>query len=539
VLLQLPPHLEEQLSWSASWGKDERRKQWHKYKMASKVSRPAAQLEHLFHQKKKLGVSNPVTAVGRLARRLSFSSKEVVCTDNAQDADGEVAPAEEDEEGDQGAMQAGTVLHFGESILPPARVKSICFASYGLFFANSTYVLAFAFRQINEVTTASSLAGASWSVSTIMFVGLLIGGVYLPMPLSLQLTRAATRRAHHSAGLVLFAVMLLVGHVIIVFSQFVGDQRWILLFARLVQGLGSGVLFQVRFLLASMSTVDLHQELQSMSFLFSDLGLGMGALLPAAISMLAGSGTSELVPASIVLALVSLAYLVWVLMAFPVRPHFLPFRVRFGDQDQATSRSRSPPTISVSNGSRLCILSGTTRVFVQSAILPVVALSMRDAHWTGNFRQTIAVAAICLLPMPFEAFASRMCCTCSTRSSVKRSGTDVSKMVSGTIGLVAMLIASAKPRDRLGEDGDLMTLWTRLCELAILMIALAIAAPFNASHLGQLRDAERSMVMLEWMKAYMGRMGGPLFAVLVYSWVGYGPLIAVLVVATAVVTLTA
>jgi MFS family permease len=559
ILLELPPHLEDQLSWSANWGQDERRKKWHKYKMASKVSRPAAQVEQLFKfQRKNPDPFSPVMSVGKsvgrsLRRRLS--SKDVFSQDNGQAGDTRIPSVAEDEpegseDGDQGVQQAGTVMHFRDSISPPTRVRGICFASYGLFYANSTDVLAFVFRHLNEVAAASpqaetagvrGVSDSAFPMPTVVFAALLIGGVYLPMPLSLWLTRAVTRRFHHIAGLVLFASALLVGQVCIVISELVGGQPWVLLLARLVQGLGSGALFQVRFLLASMTTSDLHQELQSFSFLVSDLGLGMGALLPAAISMLAGSGTSELSPTSVVLALTTLLYLVWVLLAFPSRPHFLPDRVRFGDQ--AASKPSTRPKISAAltgggNG-RLSIISGTTRVFVQSAIMPVVALSMRDAHWTGSFRQTIAVAAVCLLPMPFEAFASRICCTCQTRSSDRRSGSELSKMASGAVGLVGLAIASAKPRDLKGEDGELMTLWTRLCELAILMIALAMAAPFNASRLSQLRDAERSMVMLEWMKAYVGRIGGPLFAVLVYSWAGYGPLLAGLVIATAVVTLTA
>ena len=48
VLIRLPPLLEEDLSWETSWGKDERRAEWHKYKMQTKVTRPAAQLKQLF-----------------------------------------------------------------------------------------------------------------------------------------------------------------------------------------------------------------------------------------------------------------------------------------------------------------------------------------------------------------------------------------------------------------------------------------------------------------------------------------------------------
>ncbi|CAE8587639.1 unnamed protein product [Polarella glacialis] len=39
VLVKLPPHLEAKMSWAASWGQDEKRKKWHKYKMASKAHR--------------------------------------------------------------------------------------------------------------------------------------------------------------------------------------------------------------------------------------------------------------------------------------------------------------------------------------------------------------------------------------------------------------------------------------------------------------------------------------------------------------------
>lgn len=51
VLLQLPDELQQQVSWKADWGNDVRRKQWHEYKMASKVARPAAQIRQLFRGK--------------------------------------------------------------------------------------------------------------------------------------------------------------------------------------------------------------------------------------------------------------------------------------------------------------------------------------------------------------------------------------------------------------------------------------------------------------------------------------------------------
>jgi len=320
--------------------------------------------------------------------------------------------------------------------------------------------------------------------------------------------------------------------------------------ARLVQGLGSGVLFQVRFVLASVSTNDRHVELQSQQFLMSDLGLGLGALLPAATAWIVGGSqelnadTPMLLP-SCVLAFISFIYLVWVMMAFPRRLPMLPDRVRFPDWGEEEIRRRVGSKVSAqvllqSDRSLLIAwVSGTTRVFVQSAVLPAVALSMRDAHWTGNFRQTFACAALCLLPMPFEALFSRLCCVCSLRAKHTVDGTNTSKMAYGGIGVFALIMASLAPRNVTGEDGEFVTLLARICELAILMVALGMAAPFNASRFYRHKDAERSIVILEWMKAYIGRLLGPFFAVAVYKVLGYFPLLVVLSLATLLVGATA
>jgi len=547
VLLQLPKQLEAQLSWSASWGKDERRAKWHKYKMESKVSRPAAQLQELFkfqRNKSAPQLAQLVNPVGNVFRRRVCSSVDLA-DDQQQAVEGQGGGSvtaqgkgtdqqAEEPDAQKGSLNFGTVMHYGETIPPPLTLKSICLASCTLFSMNSTAVLASAFRHINA-------SPANTSASAMTFVGLLIGGVYLPMPLSLWLTRTVSRRANHIAGLALFSGSLLLGHACVMLSQLLGWSPLFLLLGRLVQGLGSGVLFQMRFVLASVSTSDQHASLQSWIFLVSDLGLGLGALLPAATSWLTGSHelrtrAPDVLP-SLVLALMSLAYLVCVLILFPRRLPILSDRVRFPTRafegDKARKGSKE------ANKDRLVVwISGTTRVFVQSAILPTLALSMRDAQWTGNFRQTFAVAAICLLPMPFEATVSRICCACSIRARVA-DGADVSKWASGAIGLIALVITSAAPRSVIGEDGDLLALMTRICELAILMIALGMAAPLNASRLYQLKDAERAIVLLEWMKAYIGRLLGPLFAVLVYHWVGYRALLGALGSATAVVTLTA
>jgi len=49
-LLKLPPKMEENMSWKADWGEDERRNKWHEEKMRSKVTRPKKQLREMFRQ---------------------------------------------------------------------------------------------------------------------------------------------------------------------------------------------------------------------------------------------------------------------------------------------------------------------------------------------------------------------------------------------------------------------------------------------------------------------------------------------------------
>mmetsp|Transcript_20724 Transcript_20724/g.44187 ORF Transcript_20724/g.44187 Transcript_20724/m.44187 type:complete len:835 (-) Transcript_20724:113-2617(-) len=545
VLVELRPDMARQLSWAASWGKDERRAKWHKYKMETKITRPVAQLQELFSQRPQTAGLQSASSMRRSLSLGCIRRKETedeLKTEEMTHGDADAEKEDNESANKPGEANFGTVMHYGEQILPPARIKWICLMAVGLFSANSTAVLASAFRYINA-------SPANSSTSAMLYVGLLIGGVYLPTPLSLWLMRTVTRRMNHIAGLVLFGCVVFLGHVLIIVSQliFMEPSNLTLLFARLVQGLGSGILFQVRYVLASLSTSDQHMDLQSWTFMVTDLGLGLGALLPAATSQLAGYSelsvsAPELVPSS-VLALISILYLVWVLMAFPKRLPVLPDRIRFpsrpSDDPSARNRRSSTKDLPDNRRYRLVVwISGTTRVFVQSAILPVAALSMRDTKWTGNFRQTYVVAAICLLPMPFEAIVSRITCGCGLRA---RGGaaTDSSKMVSGAVGAIALLSASAAPRNAQGEEGEFLALLIRIIELAVLMIALAMAAPFNSSRLFQLKDAERTIVILEWMKAYLGRLLGPIFAVTVYNWFGYGALLSLLCTATAVVTLTA
>jgi len=182
--------------------------------------------------------------------------------------------------------------------------------------------------------------------------------------------------------------------------------------------------------------------------------------------------------------------------------------------------------------------SGTARVFVQSAILPCVALTMRDAQMTGNFRQTIAVAAICLIAMPFEAFAARICCSCSVRVR-EEDVTHSSRLFLVSICAVGLLLVSAAPCGLMGDTGDISQMLPRICELMALMIVLAMVAPLSTTRLNQLDDAEQVTVILEWMKAYVGRLLGPIFTVLVYNWLGYGVVLSILCVATIGVAMTA
>jgi len=273
------------------------------------------------------------------------------------------------------------------------------------------------------------------------------------------------------------------------------------------------------------------------------LGLGLGALLPAVASVLAGKTelkeeAPELWPSSVLLC-VSLAFMVWVFAAFPRHLHFLPDAVRFAPgignltlQTEPIDRGR----MEAAKFRKELLISGTARVFVQSAIMPVVGLLMHDAHLTGQFRQSAVVAILYLLQLPFQALASRLCCACSTRPS-SRSGIDFQRVFGG--GAIALLTAIAGSLHFTTFHGVLPVLLGRLLQLAALVATLAVAAPVNASRLYQLEDAERAIVILEWMKAYIGRLLGPFVAVVIYSFFGYGSVLMLLCCATCVVAITA
>jgi len=306
--------------------------------------------------------------------------------------------------------------------------------------------------------------------------------------------------------------------------------------------LSSGVLFQSRFVLASLSTHDHHLDLQVRSFLANDVGLGIGALLPAVSAILSRSCPAyalDLLP-SAVLAMLSLGFLVWVLVAFPRRVHRLPDRVRFPPPDLRKPSEGGPGggthMESLDHCRKRLLLSGTTRVFVQSGAMLAVALCMRDAGFTGNFRQTKVVAALCLLQVPFEALASGICCDRKWTSPWKRQRRR--RLAFGSLATILLMLFCTRAL-LLSTEHRVTKAALTACEMGVLLVALAIATPDSVSRLNGLPDAERSMVLVEWLKAYIGRLIGFVFALVVLSYVGYVPLLAALSVATALVVFTA
>merc|ERR1712194_801417 len=119
---------------------------------------------------------------------------------------------------------------------------------------------------------------------------------------------------------------------------------------------------------------------------------------------------------------------------------------------------------------------------------------MRDVGDVGSFHQSCAVA-------------SAMMCMCTTLGSWQ--------VATGT------------------SAGVFLT------ELVVLQISLALIAPRNVSKLYRHKHAERSLVTLEWMKAYVGRLLGPITALVVHNTFGFGPLLALLFVGSFAVAATA
>mmetsp|Transcript_78361 Transcript_78361/g.123414 ORF Transcript_78361/g.123414 Transcript_78361/m.123414 type:complete len:746 (+) Transcript_78361:58-2295(+) len=498
VLLDLPPDIGKEVSWKTNWGQDLHRKNWHERKMASKVARPAAQIKQLF----KMAPSCPCWP--RFMRKPRFSD----------------SSGEEDIAGDDSkALHFGTVMHFSESIRPPVLVEWMCLFAIALFSANFTSVFAPAFRSINVQPSHQSL-------NAVTFLCLLIGGVLLPMPVSLWLTRWITSKADHKAGLLLFSSWMLVGNALIVCWQLSSRtkagtaQQVFLLACRLIQGMGSGVLFQTRFVLASLSTEDHHDGLHTKQRMATDIGLGFGALLPAITSMLSGQSEisveePELLP-SAVITFISLSYMIWVILSFPSCLHPLPKSIRFKNESLRSQTPKEKRRVwrqtDETEARKRLLLSGTTRVFVQSAIVLAVAVIMRDIELTGHFRQTYVVAILALLPVPFEAW-SRKCSVFFSRCSA---------IVAGAVAVILLVACFTA--------SEMKTKFAALQLVVLILINIAIA-PLTAGK-GQLSVPEKTMVVLEWTKCYLGRLCGPIFALVVYNLFGSAPLVILLCLAT-------
>eukprot|EP00930_Biecheleria_cincta_P048163 TRINITY_DN33511_c0_g1_i1.p1 TRINITY_DN33511_c0_g1~~TRINITY_DN33511_c0_g1_i1.p1 ORF type:complete len:778 (-),score=83.47 TRINITY_DN33511_c0_g1_i1:97-2430(-) len=513
VLLQLPDELKQQVSWKTDWGNDLRRKHWHEHKMASKVARPAAQIRQLFGSR---ATWKPSLGMPLLRRS------------NAVGSDTEGETKEETPE-----LHFGVVLHFGESIRPPWQVECICLAAFALFFASFSSVFAAAFETINRYTNANV------TMYLLAYEGILIGGIYIPMPLSLRLVRGlVSRGAGHINGLAFFLFAVLASNTLLVVSELIDNtgplcDAVINLLSRLICGLGSGVLFQARFVLASLSTHDHHVDLQNRMFLASDFGLVIGALLPYISASLAGrdelpASMPELSPSLLLIAL-SLTLLFGLLLAFPRSLHKLPRSVRF---PEGAFQSDDKKGSMESWQRQLLLFSGTARVFVQSAAVLALALEMRSAGMVRYFRQTKAVAGICMLPVTFTLGARILS---ARMPSFCRCGRAVAIFIASTV-LIASQCAQFFNVEQSQPEYRLIVAYG---ELGSILVALAMATPQSVSRLYQSPDAEGTLVSLEWLKAYIGRLIGPVVALAIYICLGHDALVAVLCAGTILVALSA
>jgi len=432
-----------------------------------------------------------------------------------------------------------------------------------LFMANFSSAFSIAFNIIN----------ATASVSDVIYAILLLAGVYLPMPLSLFLLRWLNTVAGHRAGLLFFAATMMFTHIAAALIQAVAVNqesiRWMIVVLRISQGFSAAVLFQTRFVLSQVSTQDRHVELQAKTFLAGDIGLGAGALLPYLCSLLGQANGVAMRPAicsSLLLALAGAALLVWIWVAFPASLFRLSHQVRFPEPLPAPASIQLPSTpasseVSLEQGltgepleetsgsepigrsrtesdlrSRMkLILSGTLRVFVQSAALMTIAMHMHTAGEVHMFRQSCAVALLCLIPVPFEAITSGVWLK-TLLPGLQGHGGKISFVLLVAMALICMWTTTESWLGGVSEERSTSLI---MVELVLLQVSLACVAPLNVSKLYQHRHAERSLVTLEWMKAYVGRLLGPLAAALVQSLFGLGPLMAMLFTSAFVVAVTA
>jgi len=243
------------------------------------------------------------------------------------------------------------------------------------------------------------------------------------------------------------------------------------------------------------------------------------------LSALAGSdelwAQGPEVPSSMLLIVMSLVLLLWTFLKFPRHLHILPASVREAAFVVTADKSSQEPKLRW-----LGWISGTTRIFVQSAALPVVALTLSDAQLTGHFHQSMAVAALLLLPIPFQIATSRLCASpCLPQNERLRS----------CAMLTILFAASCIYFLGFPGSGEWSIVFSRVLELLVLMIVLAVTVPRSVARLYQRRDGERSAVLLFWLQAYVGRLLGPVVAIALYTSMGYSTLLIVLCAGTAIV----
>lgn len=532
VLITLPSSMDDKVSWKTNWGGDKKREEWHEYKMRTKITRPAAQIKKLFGKSARLS-----------APLLPLRSKDAGAGQH---------------DGADGQLHFGFVHHYRESINPPAQVEAICMACSALFMATFSSAFASAFQAIN----AGYPHDQTVSTSTMTYVGLLLGGVYLPMPLSLLFIRWLTTKFGQKAGILFFAACMTIAHITSALAHFAGGPEAILVAVRLFEGLSSAVLFQTRFILSQLSTQDKHIGLQAKTFLAGDLGLGLGALLPFVCNCICSmssltAGQPE-TASSCTLMILSLGLWVWVWVSFPQHLCRLSHRVRFptdkedhvapaivdavaepeaaedGESDDAQLASVARPESDFS--SRIFLLmSGTVRVFVQSAALIAAAMCLRDAGEISLFKQSRGVAMLCLIPVPFEALAAGVWLKADF-SRVEKYANKASLAALAILLVLCSLYCMGGWFNR--HSKDLNTAFF-LSVLVLLQICMALAAPLKVSKLYRHKHIERSLVSMEWAKAYIGRLLGPVVALLIHNFFGYVPLLIMLFSGAVVVALTA
>lgn len=434
---------------------------------------------------------------------------------------------------DEASLHFGVVLHFAQSIQAPAEVQLMCLSSIALFFVNFSSSFSAIFQTVNE----------DCMFNATVFIGLLQGATYLPMPASLRLIRMLAFKYGHFTGFLFFAGAVFIANTSVVICQTMMGSAMrepVLLGANLLVGMGGGVLFHVRFVLSALSTCDHHGALMSKNFLASELGLSLGAILPYVASSCVGrhtlSSDAPELASSVVIASLSLVLLIWVTLRFPRRLHILTNSVRFPDALMLTQEGSTEIPWRCGLKATL-LITGTMRIFVQFAAVIALALQMRDANLFGEFRQTKMAAAV----FAFLAFIDAMSTLlrgCEWMPQPLRTRLSGRIVAIGLVGTVALeFCCTSWSRQRHDRDG-LLRINLAAFEVVTLLVGLCAAAPKFEAGLQRLEDAEQTIVTLEWLKAYVGRLVGPIFAVAVYVFFGYDALLGILIAATIGIAVT-